>query len=147
MIRPRCDRAPGEGDRFDRHRLHGTRRDGVEAERSPLMRDPHRPIQGLFHQDVSGPERVMDLVEPPLVHEGEVLAQAPGCDPPPVVVPLTMGLTHNTGRQFPGPAADSPGHYAVESGCRFAATAPPGPAPPRVSQTVLDSTGHPATDQ
>ena len=78
MLRPRRDRAPRAGNRFDRSGLHGPRRDRVKVERATLVRDPHRPIHALFHQHMGGPDRSVNLIESPLVRDGEVLAQAAG---------------------------------------------------------------------
>lgn len=78
MIGFRRDRAveagPGCGLRYrDR-----PRRDGMKAERSSVMREPDRPIQPLFDLYVCGPNCVVNLIELPLMHNGEVLPQAPG---------------------------------------------------------------------
>ena len=59
-------------------RLHGPRRDRMEAERPALVRDPHRPVHVLFHQHVGGSDRIMNLIESPLMRNGEILAQASG---------------------------------------------------------------------
>lgn len=45
-------------------------------------------------------------------------------------------------RQFPVSGANTPGRYAAESGYASGAIAPRVPGPPRVSQTVRDSTVH-----
>ena len=63
-------------DRCDRCGLHGPNRDHVKAKRPTLVRDPHGPIHALFHQPMRGPDRIADLIEPPLMRDGEVVAQA-----------------------------------------------------------------------
>ena len=78
MLRPRRDGLPSAANRFSCSGLHGPRGERVNAERPALVRDPHRPVHVLFHQHVGGPEGVVDLLEPPLMREGDVLAQAPG---------------------------------------------------------------------
>ena len=50
----------------------------MKAERPTLVRDPHRPIYPFFHQHMEGPDRVVNLIESPLMRDGEVLPQAPG---------------------------------------------------------------------
>ena len=75
MVRPRRDRVPEVVDRLDR-RLHGTSRDDVIVEGAAVVGDPHRPIHALFHQHMGGPDMVVNLVERPLMRDGEVLSQA-----------------------------------------------------------------------
>ncbi|TKB33631.1 MAG: hypothetical protein E8D51_05240 [Nitrospira sp.] len=51
----------------------------MKSERPALVRDPHRPIDPFFHQYMRGSDRVVNLIEAPLVRDGEILAQAAGC--------------------------------------------------------------------
>ena len=65
-------------NRLGLSRLHGPRRDRVKVERPALVRDPHRPVPMLFHQHTGGSDRLMNLIESPLMRDGEILAQAAG---------------------------------------------------------------------
>ena len=69
MIRPRRDRAPGWVNRLGRNRLHGPRRDRVKAKRPTLVRDPQGPVHMLFHQYTGGSNRLMNLIESPLMRD------------------------------------------------------------------------------
>ena len=48
----------------------------MKAKRPTLVRDPHRSIHVLLHQHVGAQDRLMNLIESPLVRNSEVLAQA-----------------------------------------------------------------------
>ena len=50
----------------------------MKAECPALVRDPHRPIHVLFHQHLGGPNRLMNLIEAPLMRDGKILAQTAG---------------------------------------------------------------------
>lgn len=78
MVRPRPDRAPEVMGRLDLHCPYGTNRDRVTAEWSTVVGNPHRLIDPFFYLQVGGPEVVVDLIEAPLLCEGEALAQTPG---------------------------------------------------------------------
>ena len=79
MVRPRRDGLSSAGERFHRRGLHGPRRDRVHADRPTLVGNPQGSIHMLFHQHVGGPDRLVDLIEPALVRDGKILAQAAGC--------------------------------------------------------------------
>ena len=49
----------------------------MEAERPPLVREPQGAIALFFDLHVRGPDCVVNLIEPPLMGNGEVLPQAP----------------------------------------------------------------------
>ncbi len=112
MVRPRRDRAPRAGNRCDCRGLHGPRRDRVNVERPTLVRDPHRPIHALFHQHMGGPDRLVNLIESPLVRDGEVLAQASwsssgtGCGPAPCARDGAMQISGLCWRHRNAPVVD-----------------------------------------
>ncbi len=54
-----------------------TRGDGLIVERPALGGDPHHPIHPFFHLHVRGPDRVVDLIEVPVVRHRPVPPQNP----------------------------------------------------------------------
>lgn len=71
----RRDRAVGAGRGLGLRPRQRSRRDCVKGERPSLVREPHRPIEPLFHQEVGSPNRVANLIELPVMHDGEILPQ------------------------------------------------------------------------
>jgi len=43
-----------------------------------VVREPQRPIHVFFDHHMSRAEIGMNLIEPPLIHTGEILPQTPG---------------------------------------------------------------------
>src|SRR5581483_4717526 len=77
MIRPRADPAPGCRDLGGPFPLClGACRNDVIGEASALVGELQRPIQSFFHLHVCGPNRVVNLIELPLMRDGEVVAPA-----------------------------------------------------------------------
>ena len=72
MRRRRFDGARRRRKRRRGRPFQGPRRNGVIGERSALMCDPHRPIQMLFHYDLRGVDRRLDLIQLAVVGHGPI---------------------------------------------------------------------------
>ncbi len=69
--------APGVLGPWGRHHARRTSGDGLIVERPALVGDPHRPVHPFFHLHVRGPDRVVDLIEVPVVRHRPVPPQHP----------------------------------------------------------------------
>lgn len=78
MLRPRRHCAPRWGTGVPAAAFTG--RDVIiwKADLPTVVRDPHCPIHAIFRQHMGGPEGVVDLIELPLMRDGEVLTQVAG---------------------------------------------------------------------